>query len=142
MNSIALVAATRDKLEYLEIEIDGKRLAHHFVGRLGAHPSHLSPLGWSTAPAKVRASVVAELLGDQAFKLESGRVAVLVCEMCGDVGCGAFAVRILREGERVQWTDWAYENGYEPPRPLVWPTMPGDFLFDRQSYEAVLRKAL
>ena len=88
--------------------------------------------------AKGRASVVAELLGDQASELESGRIPVLVCQLCGDFGCGAFAVRILREGDRVRWTDWAYENWYEPPQPLEW----GDFLFDRQSYEGALGKAL
>ena len=145
---IALVPATRekleyeDKLEYLEIEVDGKRLAHHFAGRLGSHPSHLSPIGWSTWKAKGRASVLRELLGDQASELESGRVAVLVCEMCGDVGCWGFTVRILREGDLVRWTDWVYEDGYEPPEDLDWPTRPGDFVFDRRSYEAVLREHL
>ena len=108
LNSFALVPATHEDFgQYLEIEIDGKRLAHHFAGRLGSHPSHLSPLGWSTWKGQARASVFAELLGDQTSPLESGRVAVLVCSMCGDVGCGAYTVRVLREGDRVRWTDWA-----------------------------------
>ena len=150
MNSFALVPAAHEnrlmiqgfgsQINYLEIEVDGKRLAHHFVGRLGAHPSHLAALGWGTLT--LHAAVIAELLGGQSSDLESGRVAVLVPNCCGDVGCGAFAVRILKESDHVRWTDWTYENGYEPPELPGWPTEPGDFLFDPQSYEAVLRQHL
>jgi hypothetical protein len=116
-------------------------LAHHFAGRLGAYPSQLSPLGWSSAPADVNARITEQLLAREPSPLESGRVPVLVCEECGDVGCGAFTVRILRDGETVRWTDWAYENGREPAGPVEWPTRPGDFLFELDSYEQVIRDA-
>jgi hypothetical protein len=89
----------------------------------------------------MRESVVAQLLGRVPSTLESGRVPVLVCEECGDIGCGAVAVRILHEEGCVRWTDWSYENGYEPAKPLEWPTQPGDFVFERNAYEAALRGA-
>ncbi len=136
MNSIALVPATHQnrlriqgfgsQINYLEIEVDGKRLAHHFANRLGSHPSHLSALGWGTMT--LHASEIAELLGDESSKLDSGRVPILVPDCCGDVGCGAFAVRIVREDDRVRWTDWAYETDLEylddsePQQPPDWPT--------------------
>jgi len=142
LNTIALAPATRGKLTYLEIEVDRVPLARYFTGRLGAHPTLLSPLGWSSAPADVKAGIAEQLLAREPSALESGRVPVLVCEECGDVGCGAFTVRILREGDTVRWTDWAYENGREPAEPVEeWPTRPGDFLFELDSYEQAIREA-
>lgn len=142
LNTIALVPATHGKRAYLGIEVDGVPLAHHFAGRTGAHPSKVSPLGWSSAPADVNARIVEQLLAREPSELESGRVPVLVCEECGDIGCGAYAVRILRQGNTVRWTDWAYENGREPAEPIEeWPTRPGDFLFELDFYEQAIREA-
>lgn len=142
MNAIATVPARNGEISYLEIEVDGKPLGHHFAGRLGARPSEVSPLGWSSAPAAHRAETVAQFMSEKPSALESGRVPVLVCEACGDVGCGAITVRIVREADHIRWTDWLYENGYEPGRPLKWSTVPGDFVFNVSAYEAALRKAL
>jgi hypothetical protein len=141
LNTITLAPATRGKLAYLGIEVDGVPLAHYFAGRLGAHPTHLSPLGWNSASADVNARTREQLLAREPSALESGRVPVLVCEECGDVGCGAFTVRVVREDDTVRWTDWAYENGREPADPISWPTRPGDFLFERGSYERAIREA-
>ena len=142
MNVIATVPATRGQHAFLDIHVDGKPLAQHFTGRRGAHPSDVSPLGWSSASAATRAEIVAQLLGERRSELESGRVPVLVCENCGDVGCGAIVVRILRDAGHIMWTDWFYETGYMPGRPLEWQTQPGDFVFDLRSYEAAIRLGL
>ncbi len=101
MNTIRTVKTTRDEATYFEIEVDGRRLAHHFSGRLGAHPSQLSPLDWSSANGTYRAKVVAQFLAEAPSDLESGRIPVLVCEDCGDIVCGAFTVRVIREGELI-----------------------------------------
>ena len=142
MNVIATVPAKKAEITYLEIEVDGRLLAHHFVGRLGAHPSQLSPLGWSSASSAQRADTVAQFLGEKPSELKSGRVPVLVCEECGDVACGSIAARVIREVDSIRWTDWLYENGYEPGRPLEWSTQPGDLVFSPKAYEAAIRKAL
>ena len=142
MNSFALVPATRGALAYLDIEIDGKALSHHFAGRLGAHPPQISAVGWKSASIEAQASVVSQLLGEKPSELPSGRVPVLVCEECGHVGCGAFVVRLIHDSESVRWADWSYENGYEPAEPIGWPTKPSEFVFDRASYENELRRAL
>lgn len=49
VNTISAVTANKGEFTYLEIEVDGKPLAHHFVGRQGAHPPQISPLGWSSS---------------------------------------------------------------------------------------------
>jgi len=142
MNKISTVRVTRGSLTFLEIEVDGIPLAHHFSGRHGSHPSQLPPLCWSSANVAHRAKVVANFLAEGPSELDSGRVPVLVCEECGDIGCGALAVRVVREGEHIRWTDWAYENGYETAQEITWSKRPGDFVFDRKTYESEIRKAL
>jgi hypothetical protein len=142
MNTIRTIKVTRGKLTYFEIEVDGRRLAHHFAGPSGSHPSQLSPLGWSSAIEAHRAKVVLQFLAEGPAEFKSGRVPVLVCEECGDVGCGAFAVRVVREGALIKWTDWALENGKDPAQDITWPTRPGDFTFEQNDYEVEIRKAL
>ena len=87
-------------IDYLEIEVDGRPLAHHFGGRLGAHPSSIAGVRSRVefGPAASRAETVAQFLAERTSDLGSGPVAV-VRERCGDVGCGAFTVRITRIGK-------------------------------------------
>lgn len=141
MNRIDLVPAQRRGKGYLDIVIDGRPLTQHFAGRQGAHPSEVSPLGWSDS-AETRETELRQFLAVTRSGFESGRVAVLVCEQCGDVGCGAITVRISRDGPVIRWSDWASENGYEPERSVQWPTHPESFEFEATQYEAVFREAL
>ena len=67
---------------------------------------------------------------------------MLLCEGC--CTCEVYSVRILVEGDQVRWTDWAYVglDGFDDTTPLVELdnlTNPGDFVFDRQTYEAVFQ---
>lgn len=133
MNEIAIVAQTSNPR--FDIVVDGRRLAEHFVGRRGAHPRNVVPIGWLAADPNVEQQTLEQLLGLTPSGLVSGRVALLVCEECGDVACGALAVRIVRRDSVVRWTDWAYENGYEPASELGWPTYPQSFEFDLKRYE-------
>ena len=140
LNTITLKPATVNNRDYLEIEVDGKRLAHYFSGRQGGHPAQLSAIGWNSQSPGATDAILNQLLGREGSSLQSGRVPVLVCEECGDIGCGAFAVRIWFETDLVRWSDWAYENGREPAGPVEWPTKPNDFVFDRREYENELRR--
>lgn len=142
MNTIRTVKVTRGEAHYFDVEIDGKPLSQHFAGPRGANPSQLSSLGWSSASETCRTKVVAQFLAEAPSDLESGRIPVLVCEDCGDVGCGAITVRVVREGDLIKWTNWAIENDCEPAREVTWPTRPGDFIFKQKEYEAEIRKAL
>ena len=45
-------------------------------------------------------------------ELESGRVMIYVCPECGDIDCGAITAIIKDYGDRIIWTDFAYETGY------------------------------
>jgi hypothetical protein len=136
MNHISLIA--RSGNPRFAIAVDGRPLAQHFVGRGGAHPDQVFVLGWSTASRESELEAVEQLLGQRASTLSSARVPVLVCEQCGDLGCGALSVRVARHGSVVTWTDWAYENGYEPAKGLDWLVHPEPFEFELTEYQGVL----
>jgi hypothetical protein len=82
--------------------------------------------------------VVQKLLARSEPDTPEGRVLLYICPECGDIGCGAYAVRSSRVGEQYVWADFTYENGRDEPRPLV---LPKAFGFDQDQYEVALRDA-
>jgi hypothetical protein len=68
----------------------------------------------------------------------NGRAAVLVCPLCGDLGCGAILARIEVAGDVVVWRDFIYGNNYDPEMD---DPLPLRFEFERATYEAVLLQA-
>lgn len=133
MNRVAIIEQAGNPR--FDIVVDGRRLAEHFAGRQGSHPVQVIPIGWKDADSRYERETLEQLLGLRPSELLSGRVPVLVCELCGDVACGALAVRIDRSNAVIRWTDWAYENGYEPATELIWPTYPTLFEFNLNEYE-------
>jgi hypothetical protein len=142
MNTIELTRRTEGVRSFLDIVIDGKPLANHFAGRLGAHPSEISPLGWSSSSPQHRHATVGKFLGTAQADVQPNYLAVLVCEKCGDIGCGAFIVRLTRDAEYVRWSDWNWTSSGGEIQPLIWPQIPEDFVFDRKQYERELRSSL
>jgi hypothetical protein len=143
MNRITLVQEAHGARQVWAIRVDGKSLREYFVGGRGVHPSQISPVGWSTADASASRRVVEEFLLQTSGELESKRTPALVCEECGDVACGAFAVRIARRGSVVTWSDWAWENGDGKPRPVDdWAKHPPIFEFSWKEYEEVFSSVL
>jgi hypothetical protein len=117
---------------YLDFVVDGTSL------RTMAHEAdmvtQLNP-GWLGF-----ADIVSQLRGQVATEgLSEGRVMLLVCPQCGDLGCGAITARIDLDEDYVSWADFLYENTYSEPLPV--PPLPGSIRFDRAAYEAVLDSA-
>jgi hypothetical protein len=67
----------------------------------------------------------------------SHRVALFVCPECGDLACGAITVLVSRNDLVVQWSDFAYDNGYEARTEL---TDVGPFEFEWAAYLRVIRR--
>jgi hypothetical protein len=76
----------------------------------------------------------ARLLMQEAPDSPDGRVLLYTCAECGDIGCGAYAVRLSRQDGLWAWSDYAWENGYEDTRPLMLPT----FEFTDEHYRAAI----
>lgn len=66
---------------------------------------------------KINGSVLAALTSDVPFG--GHRVALFVCPECGDFACGAITARVSRTELGVQWSDFAYENGYDAASKLA-----------------------
>jgi hypothetical protein len=125
--------ATRTECWTWDFVVDGQPLsvvAGDMVGALGsADPA------WD-------ARVVDKLLRRAPPDLPPDRVALYVCPECGDLGCGAVAASVIREGDVVIWRDFAWERDWEDALVQGQPIELGPFHFDRGSYGRLLRAAL
>lgn len=67
---------------------------------------------------------------------DTSRVPLLVCP-CGDLYCGAVTVRMSRHHDKVEWSDWSWENYDEPLAPLSLATC----RVDANAYADALQEA-
>lgn len=82
---------------------------------------------------------IACLLGQREVDgLQPDRVALLLCKVDGDLGCGALTARLHVEARQVSWSDWLWES-FGEPTPVPQLTTP--LIFDRGQYETALRTA-
>lgn len=65
------------------------------------------------------------------------RVALFVCPECGDLACGAITACVARTELGVQWSDFAYENGYEAASKLAL----GPFEFEWTAYTGEIERS-
>ncbi|WP_051427196.1 hypothetical protein [Arthrobacter sp. H20] len=73
-------------------------------------------------------------------EFEDGRVALLLCPVCGDVACGTVSARISTNADTVIWEDFGWQDGYteEPPQP--WLFEPQRFAFDKTAYLTLMNQ--
>lgn len=125
--------AERHSADFL---IDGESLLHTLVKIDGGHDDFMGCFvkGFAESTAKA----VAMLVSEASPNSESGRVLLYICPECGDIGCGAYTVRIEKADAGYSWGDFAYENGYEEPRVIEGV---GPFFFERSAYESAISRA-
>ncbi|MCX4386938.1 hypothetical protein OG777_08350 [Micromonospora peucetia] len=116
----------------LDFLVDGVSLLDMIRARL---PGFLlvSPL-WVDSPLAVEFHATA-LLGEGPSDLHDGdpedHVALFMCPHCAIGGCGVLSARLVRDDDRVVWTDVAQG----------WPNLAGigPFVFKADEYERTLR---
>lgn len=104
-------------------------------------------LGWENPPSDCTCMVSgwdldAGLAWLESLRLEGagdfpdGRAAVLVCQECGDLECGALSVDVTRESTTVRWSDFGWqvprEAGFQPL------DVPLRFEFEAVDYDGLL----
>jgi hypothetical protein len=80
------------------------------------------------------------LLGDKPPELANGRVAIWVCPVCGDLGCGAVTAALEWTAETVVWRDFGWDVNYDTDETDERALFAGPFVFDRAQYESELRR--
>lgn len=119
---------------FLEPVVDGVALRarvvdHGVVGVFGAG-----------LPALVERGAQ-ELLGVRACDdLPPGRIGLLVCQVCEDLGCGSLTVALDVGGQEVVWSSPRWEDSWAEA--TVDERLGGaTFCFERSAYEAAVRGA-
>jgi hypothetical protein len=120
----------------LDFVINGELLTETAAnGGLGDLVTPLNRPWLTTVPSEID-----QLLGHRPHPdLASGRIAVLVCAVCGDLGCGAVTAALTVRDDTVIWSEWALENGRDQADPI--DALGPSAVFDRPLYEAALRGA-
>ena len=81
---------------------------------------------------------IADMLTSNVLIGNAHRVALFVCPECGDLACGAITALVSRNDHSVQWSDFAYDNGYEAASKL---DHVGPFEFEWAAYFAEIKRA-
>jgi hypothetical protein len=81
---------------------------------------------------------IANMLTSDVPVCGSHRVALFVCSECGDLACGAITVLVSRDDLIVQWSDFAYDNGYEARTKLAHMS---PFEFEWAAYLTAIRRS-
>jgi len=110
MNTIELAPSFEESRNVLSIIVDGRPLREYFAGRLGGLPPRVSPFGWNS---EADIAAAKKLLLEAPADFVDGRYAILVCNECGDVGCGAYSAHIERSGSVIRWSDLGFQNNHE-----------------------------
>lgn len=132
-NRNGCTVAERRSVDFL---IDGQSLLQVLVKIDGGHADFMGCLV-NGFPEQNKKSAAALLLSAPP-DTDSGRVLLYICPECGDIGCGAYAVRVTKNDSSYVWDSFAYENGYEEPRIIE---SFGPLCFEKSAYEkTVLQK--
>ena len=71
--------------------------------------------------------------------LDAGRVPLLLCAACGDLGCGMLTASLSLGPAEVLWSAFLWEDGIEKPRSVE--MLSEAFRFGRAEYEAQMAAA-
>lgn len=118
--------------DFLDFVVDGESL-YEKISR-----GNISPLGWFTP--EENAKVVNQFLLKEKSELPDNRYLLFVCPECGDISCGAITVFIEREGDKIIWRDFGYQNDYEEEIRSI--DFSEKFIFDETQYGSALKSAL
>ena len=67
--------------------------------------------GWQTTEQQER--YISNIINRFCPDLKNGRVPILICPECADLGCGAVTCKIQRLGDILEFTEIGFQNNYE-----------------------------
>jgi hypothetical protein len=118
-----------------EFLVDGRPLLEHCERATGQAFDLVSPFGWTLPDHQL--AFAERLLLRRPPLLPTGRQVFLVCPECADLGCGCISAVVQSEEGYYVWSDFGYENDYDPGSLRVFPM--GRFIFPEGDVTRALR---
>lgn len=115
----------RPHLVAFEFVVDGRSLLEHCERDTKQTYDFISPFGWT--PPDHQLVLTLRLLLQRPPLLPTGRRELLVCPECADLGCGCISAVVQSEAGVFVWSDFGYENDYDPGSLRLFPM--GEFVF-------------
>lgn len=130
---------------FSDFVIDGKSLTDVMKNADPGVPEQVTYIG-AEFLTEYQIEYIKRLLGDLPPDLQTGRTAIYVCALDGDLMCGAVGCYIDRTKDTVIWRDFAWddddlEDGPDFDVENV-TGLPRQYEFKRKSYEEVLTAEL
>jgi hypothetical protein len=99
--------------------------------------------GYSGLPASSYLLPSRHFYGEQAHpETREGRVELLLCRDCGEIGCWPILARIEVAEDQVTWSDFQQPHRTGPGKSAVWDYSHfGPFVFERVQYDEALQEA-
>jgi hypothetical protein len=132
------------RIEYQQWTVEGIRLRELIAASDGDLAGAVTPVQNDWAGPGLAVESLRTLLGEQPrhdweTAMPDGRVALLYCPSCFDLGCSTLTARLLMGSDVVEWRDIAWQVQHEPfelaDRLL-------SLSFERHQYESLLRHLL
>lgn len=121
---------------FADFRIDERSLLDILVTADGGHSDYMS--GFVSGYPEQSLRFADNLIRCDQPQAKPYRMVIYICPECGDIGCGAYSVRIRSLSGKIIWDEFAYENGYEEPRVIA---AVGPFIFSPAPYVRALKAA-
>jgi hypothetical protein len=125
----------QSKRMFYDFIIDGRSLFETL------NVDFISGFGWLTI--EFQKEYADTILLKRPSELVSGRVPILICPECADLGCGAITVEIRKDKEFISWSNFGFENNYdETIMSLDEYSEFGPFYFKKDAYWSLIHKTV
>jgi|SRR5579871_2152115 len=129
--------AYKSERNFLDFVIDEESL----WSKVGKRQDTVSVICFEYAREETIKAVNRLLLTEKAA-IPGDRRELFICSECGDIGCGAVTVIVVRDGQSIVWKDFGFQNNYEENLRLDEYKHIGPYSFDWNVYESALLLAI
>ena len=118
--------------EFQDFIVNGKSLFEIF-----GEPDLVGTIG--SFGKEVNIEAVNLLLLKKYSELKSKRIPIYICPECGDLGCGAITISIVKKDKSFIWSSFGYENNYQDELLEEFKEV-GPFKFQKEEYLNLFKK--
>jgi len=113
--------------QYLDFIISGQSLRDY----LKIENRHIvTPFGFFPGN-EIQINALKEFRLQKKTRLSDDRIELYICEACGDIGCGAITAKIIDQGDKIVWTQFASQSQLDEIGEII---NIEKIEFDRQNY--------